>query len=87
MEIEDIVCLERTGNMRVRNKEHQSLGIKELKQLVYDYPNDQQLGEEIRRIVNAAITNNPKGTTATSLNPQHFKPVYNPRQYTIFEED
>ena len=66
MEIEDIVCLERTGNMRVRNKEHQSLGIKELKQLVYDYPNDQQLGEEIRKIIRRATVDNPKGSRATS---------------------
>jgi len=36
--------------MKVRNKEHQSLGVKELKQLCKDFPNDQQLGEEIRKI-------------------------------------
>ena len=40
--------------MKVRNKEHQSLGIKELKQLCKDFPNDQQLGEEIRNITRAA---------------------------------
>ena len=38
--------------MRVRNKEHQSLGPKELEQLCTDFPNDQQLGEEVRRIKN-----------------------------------
>ena len=37
--------------MRVRDKEHQSLGMKELKQLAFDFPNDAALGEEIRRIV------------------------------------
>ena len=36
--------------MRVRDKEHQSLGAKELKQLCKDFPNDQQLGKEIRKI-------------------------------------
>ena len=40
--------------MKVRNKEHQSLGVKELKQLCKDFPNDQQLGEEIRKIYRAA---------------------------------
>ena len=43
--------INREDLMRVRDKEHQSLGIKELKQLVYDFPNDADLGEEIRRIV------------------------------------
>jgi hypothetical protein len=38
--------------MKVRNKEHQSLGYKELKQLCDDFPNDQELGEEVRRILN-----------------------------------
>ena len=48
--------------MRVRNKEHQSLGLKELQQLCDDFPNDQELGEEIRRIkdiAHAASVNNP----------------------------
>lgn len=36
--------------MKVRNKEHQSLGPKEIEQLVKDFPNDQMLGEEIRKI-------------------------------------
>ena len=36
--------------MKVRNKEHQTLGVKELVQLCNDFPNDQQLGEEIRKI-------------------------------------
>ena len=38
--------------MRVRNKEHQSLGIEELKQLTTDFPNDTELGKAIRKIVN-----------------------------------
>ena len=38
--------------MRVRNKEHQSLSIEQLKQLCDDFPNDKQLGEEVRRIKN-----------------------------------
>ncbi len=37
--------------MKVRDKEHQSLGIKELKQLSYDFPNDAKLGAEIRAII------------------------------------
>ena len=37
--------------MRVRDKEHQSLGIKELKQLTFDFPNDAELGGKIREIV------------------------------------
>ncbi len=37
--------------MKVRNKEHQSLGVKELQQLCDDFPNDKQLGKEIRKIV------------------------------------
>ena len=46
--------------MKVRNKEHQSLGQKELQQLCKDFPNDKQLGKEIRKIMNAAPTvNNP----------------------------
>jgi len=39
--------------MRIRNKEHQSLGYKELQQLCHDYPNDSQLGEEIRKMAHA----------------------------------
>ena len=38
--------------MKVRNKEHQSLGYEQLKQLCDDFPNDQQLGKEVRRIKN-----------------------------------
>ena len=49
--------------MKVRNKEHQSLSIEQLKELSHDFPNDQQLGEEIRRIIAGATTNNPQGTT------------------------
>ena len=40
--------------MRVRNKEHQTLGLKELVQLCKDFPNDQQLGEKIRKITKRA---------------------------------
>ena len=81
--------------MRVRNKEHQSLSKEQLKELCYDFPNDQQLGEEIRRMA-SATTNNPQGERATSgINSfwhdsygeiKHFKAVYNPRQYTLFED-
>lgn len=42
--------------MRVRDKEHQSLGLKELKQLCKDFPNDKQLGEEVRKILHAATS-------------------------------
>ena len=52
--------------MRIRNKEHQSLGKKELQQLCQDFPNDQQLGAEVRKIA-SATTKNPKGLRATSL--------------------
>jgi hypothetical protein len=52
--------------MRVRNKEHQSLGVKELEQLCKDFPNDQQLGKEIRKITRRALVNNPKGLRATT---------------------
>jgi hypothetical protein len=37
--------------MRVRKKEYQSLGIKELKQLAFDFPNDSELGNKIRQII------------------------------------
>ena len=37
--------------MKVRNKEYQSLGLRELEKLTFDYPNDAQLGEKIREIV------------------------------------
>ena len=51
--------------MKVRNKEHQSLGLKQLQELCDEFPNDQMLGEELRRITNAAATtNNPQGTSA-----------------------
>ena len=40
--------------MKVRNKEHQSLGVKELQQLCKDFPNDKELGKEIRKIMHAA---------------------------------
>ena len=41
--------------MRVRNKEHQSLGLEQLKELSYDFPNDAQLGEEIRKIIRLSL--------------------------------
>ena len=50
--------------MRIRNKEHQMLGKKELQQLCSDFPNDQQLGEEVRKIARSTV-NNPKGKRAT----------------------
>jgi hypothetical protein len=37
--------------MKVRDKEHQSLGIKELLELCEDYPNDSSLGLAIREMV------------------------------------
>jgi hypothetical protein len=36
--------------MRIKNKEHQSLGFKEIKQLVLEYPNDAALGKYIREM-------------------------------------
>ena len=54
--------------MKIRNKEHQSLGLQELQQLCDEFPNDQMLGEELRRITKAAASvNNPEGLRATSL--------------------
>ena len=53
--------------MRVRDKEHQSLGIKELQELCHDFPNDQQLGEEVRKIAHATV-NNSKSQRVTSEN-------------------
>lgn len=59
--------------MRIRNKEHQSLSIKELRELCDDFPNDQQLGEEVRRITNdAATVNNSKSLRATVENQKNF---------------
>ena len=53
--------------MKIRNKEHQSLGLEQLQELCDEFPNDQMLGEELRRITNAAASvNNPKGRRATS---------------------
>ena len=53
--------------MKVRNKEHQSLGLEQLQQLCDEFPNDQMLGEELRRITKAAASvNNPEGLRATS---------------------
>ena len=54
--------------MRVLNQEHQSLALEQLQQLCDEYPNDQMLGEELRRLTNAAaVVNNPKGLRATSV--------------------
>ena len=36
--------------MRIRNKEHQSLGVRELQQLCEDYPNDMALGRYVRSL-------------------------------------
>ena len=54
--------------MRVRNKEHQSLSLEQLEELAHDFPNDQELGEQIRKIIAAATDNNPEGIRATSQN-------------------
>ena len=82
--------------MRVRNKEHQMLSKKQLQELCYDFPNDQQLGEEIRRIA-SATTNNPKGKRATSgintfwqdsyKNIKHFKNPYPNPKWSYTKED
>ena len=54
--------------MKIRNKEHQSLALEQLQQLCDEYPNDQMLGEELRRLTKAAaLVNNPKGLRATSV--------------------
>ena len=44
--------------MKIRNKEHQSLGLQELQQLCDEFPNDQMLGEEVR------ISQYPGGLTS-----------------------
>ena len=52
--------------MKVNNKEHQTLGMKELKYLVDEHPNDASLGAEIRKLywkTRHATDNNPKGTS------------------------
>ena len=36
--------------MKILDKEHQSLGLKELEQLVLQFPNDSALGEYIRQM-------------------------------------
>ena len=38
------------GLMKVKDKEHQFLGLKELNQLVIEYPNDAALGKYIRKM-------------------------------------
>jgi hypothetical protein len=59
--------------MRVRNKEHQSLSLNELQQLCDEFPNDQQLGEELRRLTKVAATvNNSKSQRVTSENQKNF---------------
>jgi len=61
--------------MKIRNKEHQSLGLQELQQLCDEFPNDQMLGEEVRRITNAAASvNNPEGLRATSQSSLEITP-------------
>ena len=70
--------------MRVRNKEHQSLSIEQLQELCDDFPNDQQLGEEIRRIKNdsqlrheekvfGATVYNSKSQRVTSQNIEDYE--------------
>ena len=56
--------------MKIRNKEHQFIGLKELKSLIDDYPNDAQLGAYIRKLYwqsRRATDNNPQGTSDTSV--------------------
>ena len=69
--------------MKIRNKEHQSLGIKQLKELSHDFPNDQQLGEYIRKLSSATI-NNPQGTSVYEPK-ESFKAEQSPG-YTVFKE-
>ena len=38
--------------MKIKDKEYQSFGPKELADLAYNYPNDAELGKQIRNIVN-----------------------------------
>lgn len=52
--------MENTKRMKVRNKEYQSLGLKELKKLSYDFPNDAALGNEIRKIIRESEPPAPK---------------------------
>jgi hypothetical protein len=40
----------RVVDMKVKDKEHQFLGLKELNQLVMEYPNDAALGKYIRKM-------------------------------------
>jgi mannosyltransferase OCH1-like enzyme len=40
----------RVVDMKVKDKEHQFLGLKELNQLVMEYPNDAALGKYIRQM-------------------------------------
>ena len=76
--------------MKIRNKEHQSLGIKQLKELSHDFPNDQKLGEYIRKL-SSATDNNPEGTsvyepqirTKDKDNNESFKAEQSPG-YTVF---
>ena len=70
--------------MKIRNKEHQSLGIKQLRELSHDFPNDQQLGEYIRKL-SSATTNNPQGTSVYEPKEEHFEPKQSPG-YTVFSE-
>ena len=38
-----------------------------IKKLVEKYPNDMELGSKVREMYRRATTNNPKGTSVTSL--------------------
>ena len=53
--------------MRVRNKEHQSLGLKELKNLSCDYPDNEQLGKRVREIITEAEAIDCKETLTKRL--------------------
>ena len=75
--------------MKVNNKEHQTLGMKELKYLVDEHPNDSKLGAEIRKLywkTRHATDNNPKGTS--DYEPEiHYKKEPEVIQYTVFEDE
>ena len=77
--------------MKIRNKEHQSLGIKQLKELSHDFPNDQKLGEYIRKL-SSATDNNPEGTSVyepqirtKDKDTESFKAEQSPG-YTVFSK-
>ena len=54
--------------IQIRDKEHQSLGIKELLQLCKDFPNDKDLGKHLRR-----LTRENSQTLLVELNEDDLK--------------